>query len=71
MMTVTPMPKPENDSDDGCVSLNVPFGLHALLRFPLRERGEIITAVMNAYAAEKPTADQRVLRLLFAEVSAP
>lgn len=44
---------------------NLPFSLHALLRFRLQERGEIVTAVMRAFATDAPSEDQRVLRLLF------
>lgn len=52
-------------SDDGFATVNIPFGLHALTRFNLKDRGAIITAVMRAYAEKNPTPDQVVLRMLF------
>jgi hypothetical protein len=50
---------------DESVVINIEIALKALRQMPLRTRGEVLTAVMESYAADKPSAAQKALIAIF------
>ena len=51
--------------DDRSMVINIEIALKALRQMPLRTRGEVLTAVMESYAASNPSSAQQALMAIF------